>query len=80
MDGSGKWGKHNMICTDVICKIKNVFTQTSNVYFARTNSNERIDFKKVVCGEKGTKVGIRIKGMGGLAGSAGSMRLLLLGL
>lgn len=51
MDGSGKWEtsrKQNIIGNNIICKIRNIRTLgTRNLYFARTHSNERTDFKKV---------------------------------
>lgn len=60
MDGSGKYDNVPMS----FAKLK-TFTQTNNMYFARTYSNERIDFKKFACGvERGMKAGTRIKGTG----------------
>lgn len=45
--GNGKKSRKQNICNNIICKIINIFTQTSNIHFASTHSNERIDFKEV---------------------------------
>ena len=49
VDGSGKWGKgrKQTICKNIICKIRNIHRNLQYTYFAKTHSNERIDFQKV---------------------------------
>lgn len=49
LEESRKW---NMTYDNILCKIRNIFTRTSNIYFAGTHSKGRTDFKMVAYGEE----------------------------